>query len=244
MNNSGILLEICVDDAAGLAAAIEGGADRIELCSALDLGGLTPSKGLMALAATAPVPVYALIRSRPGDFVYSAAELDVMMHDIETAREAGLAGVVLGAAGADGALDTGALQKLVRAARGLGTTLHRVFDLAPDKAEAIEAAVELGFERILTSGGAPTAAEGADMIEAALAIAAGRISIMPGGGINSVTVGALLPRLGAAEIHASCSAQRKDLDQKLVRLGFSPAELRQTSQAEVAALKSRIAALE
>jgi copper homeostasis protein len=238
-----VLLEVCVDDPVGLAVAVEGGADRIELCSSLELGGLTPSLGLMAHAATAPVPVYAMIRPRTGGFAYTDAELDVMLRDIDAAREAGLAGVVLGAAGADGALDTGALQKLLRASSGLGTTLHRVFDLVPDQAEAVEAAVELGFERILTSGGAPTAAEGADMIEAALAIAAGRICIMPGGGINSVTVGALLPRLEASEIHASCSAQRKDLDQKLVKLGFSPAEFRQTSRAEVVALKSRIAAL-
>jgi copper homeostasis protein len=147
------LLEICVADAASLEAAIEGGADRIELCSALELGGLTPSPGLMRLAAQAPIPVYAMIRPRAGDFVFSAREGEIMLADIEAVGGAGLAGVVLGASLPDGRLDEALLSRLHGHARGLGTTLHRAFDLVPDRPAALEAAIALGFERILTSGG-------------------------------------------------------------------------------------------
>ncbi|MCT7374390.1 copper homeostasis protein CutC [Chelativorans salis] len=239
---SGILLEVCVDDPAGLAAAIDGGADRVELCSALDLGGLTPPAGLMAAAAS-QVPVYAMIRPRAGDFVYAEAELDVMARDIEAARQAGFAGVVFGAVKRDGSLDYHALKRLAERADGLGVTLHRAFDLVPDRAEAVEMAVELGFERILTSGGASTAAEGVEALEEAIAVAAGRISIMPGAGINVETVGLLLPRLPVSEVHASCSTAEPVSDARLVSLGFSPAKRRRTDAALVRALKERISAV-
>ena len=108
-----ILLEVCVEDAAGLQAAVDGGADRVELCSALSVGGLTPSPGLMALAGKVDIPVYAMIRPRPGDFVFDAGDMDVMRVEIEAARSAGLAGVVLGASRPDGSLDKEALKTLV-----------------------------------------------------------------------------------------------------------------------------------
>ncbi|WP_205602586.1 copper homeostasis protein CutC [Chelativorans alearense] len=238
---SGILLEVCVDDPSGMAAAIAGGADRIELCSALDLGGLTPPAGSMAGVAS-PVPVYAMIRPRAGDFVYTEEELDVMARDIEAARQAGLAGVVLGAGKRDGSLDYRALKRLAEISGGLGTTLHRVFDLVPDRAEAVEMAVELGFERILTSGGAPTAAEGVEALEETIAAAAGRISIMPGAGINVETIGRLLPRLPVGEVHASCSTVEPVSDARLVSLGFSSAKRRRTDAALVRALKERVSA--
>eukprot|EP01036_Dinobryon_divergens_P055490 gene55490-74084_t len=111
------ILEICVDDAEGLAAAIKGGADRIELCSSLGSGGLTPSFGFMQLAARAPIPVNALIRPRVGDFVFGDEDIDIMIADIEAARAAGLAGVVIGAAQASGTLDRPVLERLVEASR-------------------------------------------------------------------------------------------------------------------------------
>ena len=240
---SGILLEVCVEDAEGLAAAVAGGADRIELCSALCLGGLTPSTGLMSLAAAAPVPVYAMIRPRAGDFVYSDTELDVMAHDIESARRSGMAGIVLGAARKDGRLDEKALSRLKDVSTGLGTTLHRVFDLVPEQAEAIEMAVKLGFERILTSGGARNAIDGIDALEEAVAKAAGRISIMPGGGISYRMVAALLPRLPVREIHASCSVAEPISDETLISFGFSPPQQRRTSEELVRRLKERISFL-
>ncbi|NUS70799.1 MAG: copper homeostasis protein CutC, partial [Ensifer adhaerens] len=191
---SDLKLEVCVDDADGLYAAIEGGADRIELCAALSVGGLTPNPGLMALAGPPRVPVYAMIRPRPGDFIFSTADLDVMRRDIDAVRDAGLAGVVLGASLADGRLDTSMLTKLTGHAAGLGMTLHRAFDLVPDFAEAMEIAVDLGFERILTSGGAKSAPQAIDRLAEITGHAAGRLSIMPGSGVTLDTVDALLSK--------------------------------------------------
>lgn len=236
-----MLLEVCVEDIAGLKAAVAGGGDRIELCSALPLGGLTPSAGLMTAAAKMPVPAYAIIRPRAGSFVYSADELEIMKSDIDTARGAGLPGVVLGASLPDGRLDFDALAALAGRAQGLGKTLHRAFDLVPDVEEAVEMAVSLGFERILTSGGARTAAEGVVMLEQAIAAAAGRISIMPGSGVTLATVGQLWPRLRISEIHASCSATVAETDERVVALGFSTPSARRTDAAKVKALKAYFA---
>ncbi|MBN8949661.1 MULTISPECIES: copper homeostasis protein CutC [unclassified Rhizobium] len=236
-----MLLEVCVEDIAGLKAAVAGGGDRIELCSALPLGGLTPSAGLMAVAAKMPVPAYAIIRPRAGNFVYSADELDIMKRDIDAARSAGLPGVVLGASQPDGRLDVDTLTILAAHAQGLGKTLHRAFDLVPDVKEAVEVAVSLVFERILTSGGARTAAEGVAMLEQAIAVAAGRISIMPGSGVTLATVGQLWPRLQIGEIHASCSAAVPETDERVIALGFSAPSIRRTDAATVKALKAYFA---
>ncbi|MCG5480706.1 copper homeostasis protein CutC [Sinorhizobium alkalisoli] len=238
-----ILLEVCVDDAEGLKAAVEGGADRIELCSALAVGGLTPSAGLMACAKPPPVPVYAMIRPRAGDFVFSPAELDIMRGDIDVARKVGLAGVVLGASRPDGRLDERMLVKLTGHAAGLGLTLHRAFDLVPDFAEAIGIAAELGFERILTSGGAKSAPEAIDTLAQLVELAAGRLSIMPGAGVNPDTIDALLPKLAVIEIHSSCSAREPANDQHIVEMGFAPPERRRTDAATVRTMKRRLSAL-
>lgn len=239
---SDIKLEVCVDDADGLYAAIDGGADRIELCAALSVGGLTPNPGLMALAGPPPVPVYAMIRPRPGDFVFSAADLDVMRRDIDAARDAGLAGVVLGASLADGRLDTSMLTKLTGHAAGLRMTLHRAFDLVPDFAEAMEVAVELGFERILTSGGARSAPQAIDRLAEIVDRAKGRLSIMPGSGVTLDTVDALLDRVTVSEVHSSCSVREPAQDQRLVEMGFVSADRRRTDAEMVRALKARLSA--
>jgi copper homeostasis protein len=236
-----MLLEVCVEDIAGLMAAVEGGGDRIELCSALAVGGLTPSAGLMAAAASMPVPAYAIIRPRAGSFVYSADELAIMKRDIDAARHTGLAGVVLGASLPDGRLDFDALAALAAHAEGLGTTLHRAFDLVPDIGEAVEVAISLGFERILTSGGAKTAAEGVAALEQAITIAAGRISIMPGSGVNIATIGQLWPRLTISEVHSSCAVTTAETDERLLTLGFSTVSARHTDAATVRALKAYFA---
>lgn len=238
-----ILLEVCVDDPDGLEAAVAGGADRVELCSALCAGGLTPSPGLMSAAGMPPVPVYAMIRPRAGDFVYDAADLEVMRRDIDAARAAGLAGVVLGASRADGRLDARMLTKLAGHAAGMGLTLHRAFDLVPDFAEALEIAVELGFERILTSGGAKTAPEAVEILEKLIAAASGRISIMPGSGITSNTAGTLLPRLAIAEVHSSCSTSEPANDMRLVEMGFTAPERRRTDAAKIRAMRACLDAL-
>ncbi|WP_104662421.1 copper homeostasis protein CutC [Ensifer adhaerens] len=238
---SDIKLEVCVDDADGLYAAIEGGADRIELCAALSVGGLTPNPGLMALAGPPRVPVYAMIRPRPGDFIFSTADLDVMRRDIDAARAAGLAGVVLGASLADGRLDTSMLTKLTGHAAGLGMTLHRAFDLVPDFAEAMEIAVDLGFERILTSGGAKSAPQAIDRLAEITERAAGRLSVMPGSGVTLDTVDGLLSRLTVVEVHSSCSIREPAQDQRLVEMGFVSADRRRTDAETVRAMKAKLA---
>ena len=233
------LIEVCVDSAEGLAAAKDGGADRIELCAALSVGGLTPSRGFMEMAVRSPVPVFAMIRPRDGDFVYAARDLAVMLADIVAARDAGLAGVVFGANHADGRLNLSVMRDLVAAAHGMGQTLHRAFDLTPDLDQALEDAIALGMPRILTSGGHATAIKGAGALERLFARAAGRIAIMPGSGINARTMGALR-HLPLTEIHASC-AVATPVEQGAVALGFAGPTRRQTDAAEVRALHAALA---
>lgn len=184
-----ILLEVCVDSAEGLTAAIEGGAGRIELCSALELGGLTPLPSLMRIAARAPIPVYAMIRPHAGPFIFGAADEEAMMIDIDAVRAAGLAGVVIGANRPDGTLDMPLIHRLKAHATGLGSTLHRAFDLVPDADQALEQAIELGCERILTSGCALKAAEGLDTLK--------RISARPPAGSPSCPAAASAPPTSA-----------------------------------------------
>lgn len=234
-----VLVEICVDDVAGVRAALKGGADRIELCSALDLGGLTPSAGLMRHAVASGLPVMAMIRPRAGDFVWSPDEIAVMQADIETARAAEVAGVVLGASRPDGRLDGDVLGLLIGRAAGMVATLHRCFDLTPDPFEALETAVELGFRRILTSGQAPTATEGAGLLAALMNRAAGRIIIMPGAGIRAETVDGL-KHLALSEIHASCRSAKPGMGRG-VSLGFSPAVEQRTDAARIRALRQALA---
>ena len=216
-----VLLEVCVDTPANLHAAVANGAGRIELCAALDGGGLTPSAGFMRLASGAGVPVCALVRPRGGGFAYGDAELRVMAADIAAAREAGLAGVVLGASRVDGTLDSDALRRLLHAAAGLSITLHRCVDLAPDPLSALEEAVALGFDRVLSSGGAPTASQGAGVLAAMVRAAAGRIVVMPGGGITPANAPGLLAHTGAQELHASCRAPAPPTAPDLAALGFT-----------------------
>lgn len=203
------LLEVCVDDPQGLAAAIAGGADRIELCAALALGGLTPSPGLLAAAAAAPIPVFAMIRPRPGGFVYSRDEMAAVRADIAAVRAAGLAGIVFGATDAAGRPDRDALAWLRDWADGLPMVMHRAIDIAPDIDEALEAAIEFGFCRVLTSGGAAMAVEGVDGISRLSRRADGRITIMAGGGVEPAAA-ALLMGAGAQDLHGSCSEVGSD----------------------------------
>jgi copper homeostasis protein len=231
-----ILLEVCVDTPAGLAAAIAGGADRIELCAALALQGLTPAPGLMAQAASAPIPIYPMIRPRNGDFTYDAGDLDAMRRDIDAVRAYGLSGVVIGANRPDGELDLNVLRKLVEHSNGLGMSLHRSFDLVPDQAKALEVAIDLGFERVLTSGGALTAQAGAERIAALVQQAAGRIGILAGAGVRPSNVAELVRRTGVREVHGSFGGPVPGADpaSKLGEMGFVPPELRDTDQAAVA----------
>ena len=234
------LLEICVDDADGLFAAIEGGADRVELCSVLELGGLTPMPGLMALAAASPVPVRAMIRPRAGDFIFGPRDLDAMLGDIEAVRQAGLEGVVLGAGLPDGRLDIAMLERLVDEAGEMPKTLHRAFDLVPDLAEAVEQAVALGFDTILTSGRARTAPEGIADLALAHKLADGRITIMAGSGVTAETAPAILAAAPLAALHGACGKPADADSAPAQRLGFVSPTRRKTSRDRVAALKAVI----
>jgi copper homeostasis protein len=235
---SRIRLEVCVDTPAGLAAAVIGGADRIELCAALDSDGLTPSPGLMAQAGACGCETFAMIRSRAGDFVFGDLDLGAMRRDIDAVRSAGLAGVVLGASRADGRLDEPALGGLIAHASGLGVALHRAFDVTPDKAEALETAIGLGFQRILTSGGRPGAPDGADVIAELVRRAGERIVIMAGAGLNPGNVADFVSRTGVSEVHASCRAKQRPAPHGLaVELGFAGPNRQDTDRDIVEAMR-------
>ena len=225
-------LEVCVDTPDGLEIALAAGADRIELCAALALSGLTPAPGLMAQATGRNA--WPMIRPRAGGFVFSPAEVDAMRRDIDAARAAGLPGVVLGASRPSGELDADLLADLIDHAAGLGVALHRAFDQAPDLSAALETAVALGFERVLTSGGARTAPEGVDRLAELVALAGDRIVIMAGSGVTAANVANLVRRTGVKEVHGSCSAsaQVRAVDP----LAFDPPGRRETSAEVVRAM--------
>ena len=237
-----ITLEVCIDSVDGLQRAIEGGADRIELCSALEIGGLTPSAGLIRAASSSPIPVVAMIRPRGGDFCFDGAEVALMLDEIDAVAASGLQGVVLGASLPDGRLDQRTLDLLVRHANQLGLrcTLHRAIDLCPDLEEAVGLAIELGFERILTSGGAQSAVAGVDGLQRCFDAAAGRIVIMPGAGINADNVDQLAARLPLTDVHASCSEPSPPPTPQVAAFGFDTGGRRRTSTAKVAALKAKL----
>jgi len=216
-----IPLEVCVDSIEGARTAADNGADRIELCAALSEGGLTPSFGLMSAAAELQVPVYAMIRPRGGDFRYSDAEKTVMLHDIEAAAQAGLAGIVIGAIDNHSRLDHGFLEHaLSRSA--LPATLHRAIDTLPIVEQAIEDAIALGFERVLTSGGADKAEFGLETLARAVQVAGGRLSVMAGSGVSAANAARILRHAGVSELHASCSSWTPSPERPETQLGYVP----------------------
>ena len=200
-----IRLEVAVETVAGLRAAVRGGADRIELVSSFGVGGVTPSVGLMRVVATCGVPVRAMIRPRAGDFTYTPEEVILMMRDIESARECGVAGVVIGGNMPNGELDEGALVAVTEEARNLGldTAIHRSFNLAPYPVKAIDLCISLGMKTILTSGGPRYAKDGTVGLAHYTDFAEGRIEIMAGSGVTADNVGRIAGA-GVSWVHASC----------------------------------------
>ncbi|AXY01824.1 copper homeostasis protein CutC [Vibrio alfacsensis] len=204
-------LEVCIDNIESLHNAIAGGATRIELCSSLALGGLTPSYGFMQQAAKlSSVPVYAMIRPRQGDFFYSEEEIEMMRWDIEAAHQAGLNGVVFGVLTQDGDIHMPYATALCEFAQalGLGVTFHRAFDQCRDAEKALEEIISLGCERILTSGLAASAPQGIDVLTVLVAKAKGRIAIMAGAGINADNVSQLIEQTQVTEVHLSGKTTR------------------------------------
>lgn len=202
------LLEVAANSVASALAAQEGGAGRVELCAALELGGVTPSYAEIATARDQlAIPLYVLIRPRGGDFLYSDFECEVMQRDIEVCVALGCDGVVLGVLDAEGQVDAARCRALVAAARPLGVTFHRAFDKVCDPTRALEAVIDLGCERLLTSGGQASAFDGAAQIRALRAQAAGRVVVMPGAGVHARNIAALAQATGANEFHASAKQQ-------------------------------------
>lgn len=197
-----ITSEVCVDSAAGVGAAVEGGADRIELCAALELGGLTPSAGLLQ-AAVDQLPTHVLIRPRAGNFCYDSSEIRVMAADIEHAVQRGAAAIVVGALTPAGDVDSAAMARLMSAAGQVPVTFHRAFDVTHDLVAAFDDLLELGLARLLTSGGRPTAVEGADLIAELVRRSGGDLPVMAGAGITPINAAEVVRRTGVGEIHFS-----------------------------------------
>jgi copper homeostasis protein len=197
-------IEVCANSAASCVAAEQGGAVRVELCAGIPEGGTTPSYGEMVTARRAiGIQLNVIIRPRGGDFLYTPAEVQTMLLDIEAAKAAGADGVVFGCLGADGTVDVETNARLKQAAGGLSTTFHRAFDVCRDPFEALEEIIALGFDRILTSGQEATAPAGSALIAELVRRAQGRIIIMPGCGVNETNVAGLARDTGATEFHMS-----------------------------------------
>ncbi|MCY4147606.1 MAG: copper homeostasis protein CutC [Chloroflexi bacterium] len=196
--------EVAVDSLDSALAAQACGAQRIELCADLPSGGLTASPGLLELVCQRlHIPVAALIRPRRGDFLYSDAEISVMRRDIEFARQAGASAVVIGCLTADGSVDCERTGQLIEAAQPLPAVFHRAFDMCRDPFPALETLAGLGIARLLTSGQAASAEGGAPLIAQLAQRAAGRLTIMPGGGIHAENIRRIAQTTGAREFHFS-----------------------------------------
>ncbi len=198
------MLEVCIDSVASAHAAVAGGADRVELCANLPEGGTTPSAGMIrAVRCVFTGGLMILIRPRGYDFLYSEDEVQVMLRDIRDARDSGSDGIVIGCLTPVGRVDSELCQRLISAAGPMDITFHRAFDMTRDLGEALEDIVALGIKRILTSGGKPDALIGISVLASLVRQSAGRISVMPGGGITEGNIARILQSTGAREIHLS-----------------------------------------
>ncbi len=235
------VLEICAGDIASVLAAAEGGADRVELCSALGEGGVTPSAALIAAAkAVHGLRTNVLVRPRGGDFLYTTEEKDIILADIAHCLQAGADAVVVGALLPDGSVDAPFLSRCVEAASGMEVTFHRAFDLCADPKAALDVIAKAGCTRVLTSGQARTAEEGIPLLRDLVQQGSeSGISIMPGGGVTPANARRIIEETGATEIHASA---RRAVKSKMafrrggVSMGTPDADeylLSQTSAAEV-----------
>jgi copper homeostasis protein len=205
-----VLVEACVDAIDAAMEAERGGAARIELCGELLQGGVTPSAGLIgAVRARVRIPLFVLVRPRTGDFLYSDDELDVMRRDIESAKSLGANGVVLGALTSDGDVDAARLRSLVALARPMEVTFHRAFDFVRDLGTSLDALMALGVDRVLTSGGAATALEGAEKLARLVKGAGDRLTVLAGGSITASNVADVVKKSGVREVHVRGAEQTR-----------------------------------
>lgn len=197
-----LVIEVCVDSVESALAAQEGGADRVELCDNLIEGGTTPSVGTMELARQhLTIGLNVMIRPRGGDFCYSDVEFQVMRIDVQAAKQSGADGVVFGILKPDGEIDKERTRELVELARPMSVTFHRAFDMTRDPYEALQDLIDLGIDRVLTSGQENSVLEGLELIADLVQGAAGRIVVMPGGGITERNINMIIAATHAREAH-------------------------------------------
>ncbi|HEY4303650.1 MAG TPA: copper homeostasis protein CutC [Gemmatimonadaceae bacterium] len=200
-----VLIEAAVESLDDALAAVDGGADRLELCANLADGGTTPSEELIAeVVDRVAVPVFVMIRPRGGSFVYSTTELDDMRRSIDLARELEVDGFVFGVLNSSNRIDTIRTQSLVDAVGELPITFHRAFDRVTDRIDALDTLIDLGIGRVLTSGGAPTAIEGLSSLRELVETGGDAITILAGGGVRFQNVLEIVDETGVSEVHARC----------------------------------------
>jgi copper homeostasis protein len=205
--HSGHILEISVESVQAAVAAERGGAQRIEFCSNAREGGTTPSPELLRVVRErVPIPIFSMNRPRGGNFVYSNAEFEAMRRDVETAKELGMDGIVLGLLDVDGQVDVARTKRLVERARPLPVTYHRAFDECVDLRKSLEDVVKTGATRLLTSGGKRTAPEALEVLGELVRMAGERVIVMPGSGLHAGNIREAVQRTGAREYHAGLSS--------------------------------------
>lgn len=199
-----VLLEVCIDDLEGARAALRGQAQRLEVCSRLDVGGLTPHGELLRqLKAETRVPLYCMVRPRGGDFVLRDDDLARTLEDLDRVLDGGADGVVYGWITADGRVDRAALEQLVARSRGVPVTFHRAFEQVHDPVQELEVLIACGVTRVLTAGGAKDAHAGRQVLRTLVEAARGRIGILPGGGVRAHNAAEILTATGVSELHSS-----------------------------------------
>jgi copper homeostasis protein len=209
--NRRVKLEVAVASVEDALTAQEGGADRLELNTALALGGLTPSLGtLIEVKAAVALPVLVMVRPRPGGFAYNEAEFRVMQRDVDLALEHGADGIVFGILTPESLIDRERCRRILGQVGSSAAVFHRAFDVVSNPLAALEQLIELGFRRVMTSGQEETAYNGTPLIAELIEQAAGRIEVLPASGINRFTIADVLARTGCTQVHASLRTRRED----------------------------------
>ncbi len=202
--NKKVILEVCIDSVASALHAQEGGANRVELCDNLFEGGTTPSAGMIAtVRKNIHIGLQVMLRPRGGDFLYTDAEMEIIFHDLSVAKDLGADGVVIGFLTPEGQIDKKRTAAVLEKARPMQVTFHRAFDMCQDPFQALEDLIDLGIDRVLTSGQERTAIEGMDLIAKLVKQAAGRINMLAGGGVRLHNIQTLVERTGVSECHVS-----------------------------------------
>ena len=234
------IIEIATTDFTTTKSAVEGGADRIELCSALSEGGITPSYGLIKQCRKAfDIPLFPIIRPRAGDFLYTDEEFELMKHDVLLAKQSGCEGAVIGLLTKHGNIDLERTAALIEMAYPLEVTFHRAFDRCKDPFKTLEELIEIGCQRILTSGQKQTAPEGVDLIAELIKKADDRIIIMPGSGVRKDNIKMIADKTGALEFHSSVKGQ-KNSAMEFIHPSFNETKNAAIDPEEVKALRSAL----